>query len=162
MTTEGFVRGRELRRLLMGIQVPRAAAVLPASTVSTPYWTVAGGLVYVTSIIGICTAAGDGSATTLLFSAVPTVGAANNMCGASASLASAVIGQLVSVDGTAITTALQAGGVTTGGNIGGMAKPIVVGIGTINALTANTNATLAYRWLLTYVPLDDGAYIVAA
>lgn len=159
MTSEAFLTGREQRRLLLGRQVPRASAVLPATTVSTPYWTVSGGLIYVTSLIGICTAAGDGTATTLLFSAVPTVGAANNMCGASASLASAVIGQLVSVDGTAITTALQAGGVTTGGNIGGMAKPIVVGIGTINAVTANTNATLAYRWLLTYIPMDDGAYV---
>lgn len=156
-----FLLGKANRRML-GVAVPRAAAVLPETTVSTPYWTVAGGLVLITSLVGICTAAGDATATTLLFSAVPTVGAANNMCGASASLASAVIGQLVSVDGTAITTALQAGGVTTGGNIGGMAKPIVVGIGTIDAVTANTNATLAYRWLLFYVPLDEGASVVAA
>ena len=149
------------RQIQIGNQVPRAAAVLPATATSTPYWTVSGGLVWVTSLVGICTAAGDATATTLLFSAVPTVGAANNMCGASASLASAVVGQLLSLDGTAITTALQAGGVTTGGNIGGAKKPVVVGVGTINAVTANTNATLAYRWLLTYVPLDDGAYVAA-
>lgn len=155
-------RNTAMREVQQGFRVKRNAAVLPATTVSTPYFTVAGGLVYVTSLVGICTAAGDGTATTLLFSAVPTVGAANNMCGASASLASAVIGVLVSVDGTAITTALQATGVTVGGNIGGMAKPIVVGIGTINAVTANTNATLAFRWILTYIPLDDGASIVAA
>ena len=41
-------------------------------------------------------------------------------------------------------------------------KPIIVGIGTINMVTANTNATLALRWLLTYIPLDDGASVVAA
>ena len=156
------ITGLAARIQLLGITVPRTAAVLPATATTTPYFTVAGGLVYITSLIGICTAAGDATATTLLFSAVPTVGAANNMCGASATLASAVIGQLVSVDGTAITTALQAGGVTTGGNIGGMAKPIVVGIGTIDAVTANTNATLAYRWRLTYIPIDDGASVVAA
>jgi hypothetical protein len=156
-----YLQGRSLQRI-RGINVPRAAAVVPASTVSTPYWTVAGGLVLVTSLIGIVTAAGDSTATTLLFSAVPTVGAANNMCGASASMASAAIGCLVSVDGTAITTAMQSSGVTAGGNIGGMAKPIVVGIGTINMVTANTNATLALRWLLTYIPLDDGASVVAA
>lgn len=154
--------GIAMRQVVYGISVPRAAAVLPATATSTPYFTVAGGLVWVTGLIGICTAAGDATATTLLFSAVPTVGAANNMCGASASLASAVIGQLVALDGTAITTALQAGGVTTGGNIGGMAKPIIVGIGTINAVTANTNASLAYRWILMYVPIDDGASITVA
>jgi hypothetical protein len=84
------------------------------------------------------------------------------MCGASASLASAVIGNLVSLDGTAITTALQAAGVTVGGNIGGCKKPVVVGVGTIDCVTANTNATLAYRWLLTYVPIDDAAFVSVA
>lgn len=158
--TQQYLQGRALSRL-RGIAVPRAAAVLPATATTTPYWRVSGGLVLITGIYGICTAAGDATATTLLFSAVPTVGAANNMCGASASLASAVIGNLLSIDGTAITTALQAGGVTTGGNIGGMAKPIMVGIGTIDAVTANTNATLAYRWILHYMPLDDGAAVVA-
>lgn len=157
-----YQAGIDVRLLRLGIRVPRAAAVLPATATTTPYFTVAGGLVQVTCLVGICTAAGDATATTLLFSAVPTVGAANNMCGASASLASAVIGNLVSVDGTAITTALQASAAAAGGNIGGMAKPIVVGIGTIDAVTALTNATLAYRWILTYVPLDDGASIVAA
>lgn len=156
-----FASGLALRSLFLGQSVPRAAAVLPATATTTPYWRVSGGLVYITSLVGICTAAGDATATTLLFSAVPTVGAANNMCGASASLASAVIGQLVSVDGTAITTALQASAAAAGGNIGGMVKPIVVGIGTIDAVTANTNATLAYRWLLTYIPLDAGAAVAA-
>ena len=162
MTSEAFLQGKELRRLLFGRQVLRAAAVLPATATSTPYFTVVGGYVLVTGLIGVCTAAGDATATTLLFSAVPTVGAANNMCGASASLASAVIGNIVSVDGTAITTALQASAVAAGGNIGGMVKPIVVAPGTINAVTANTNATLAYKWYLTYIPLDDGAYVTAA
>ncbi len=160
MTT--IIQASAYRSLLQGIQVKRAAAILPATATSTPYFTVAGGLVWITSLVGICTAAGDATATTLLFSAVPTVGAANNMCGASASLASAAIGQLVSLDGTAITTALQASAVAAGGNIGGCAKPVLVGIGTINAVTANTNATLAYRWLLTYVPADTGASVVAA
>jgi len=159
---DALKKGAGLRQLVLGTLVQRAAAVLPASGVSTPYFTVSGGLVAITSLVGICTAAGDATGTTLLFSAVPTVGAANNMCGASASLASAVIGQLVSIDGTAITTALQATGVTVGGNIGMMTKYITVGIGTINAVTANTNATLAYRWLLTYVPQDDFGVVTAA
>ncbi len=157
-----LLRGKSLRMLKKGPQVARPSAVLPASATTTPYFTVSGGLVYVTSLIGICTAAGDATATTVLFSAVPTVGAANNMCGASASLASAVIGNLLSLDGTAITTALQASAAAAGGNIGGCKKPVVVGIGTIDCVTANTNATLAYRWLLTYIPVDDGAFVVVA
>jgi len=161
MPNQGQI-GIATRQVVYGVTVPRAAAVLPATATTTPYWTVAGGLVWVTGLVGICTAAGDATATTLLFEAVPTVGAKNNMCGASASLASMVIGGLVSLDGTAITTALQASGVTVGGNIGGQAKPVMVGVGTINALTANTNATLAFRFVLMYVPIDDGASIAAA
>lgn len=161
MTSEAFIGGKELRRLLFGTRVARASAVLPATGVSTPYFSVSNGAVLITSLIGICTAAADASATTLLFSAVPTLGAANNMCAVSASLASMVVGGVVSLDGTSITTALQATAPAAGGNIGGMAKPVVVQPGTINALTAITNTTLAFRWVLTYVPLDDGAYVTA-
>lgn len=159
---DALKKGAGLRQLVLGTLVQRAAAILPASGVSTPYFVVSGGLVCVTSLIGICTAAGDATATTILFSAVPTVGAANNMCGASASLASAVIGNLVSLDGTSITTALQAAAPAAGGNIGGCKKPVAVGVGTIDCVTANTNATLAYRWLLTFIPIDDGAFVVVA
>lgn len=151
-----------VREFVLGLQVPRPSAILPASGVSTPFFTVSGGLIYVTSLIGICTAAGDATATTLKFSAVPSVGAANDMCGASASLASAVIGTIVSVDGTAITIALQSSGPTATGNIGGMAKCIAVAPGTINCVTANTNGTLAFQWYLSYIPLDGGVGVVTS
>jgi hypothetical protein len=46
--------------------------------------------------------------------------------------------------------------------VGAMKKRIIVAPGTIDILTANTNATGACKWALTYIPLDDGAYVVAA
>lgn len=153
-----YLQGRSLQRLL-GVSVPRAAAAMPANGVSTPYWTVAGGLVLVTSLVGIVTTVFEANATTLLFSAVPTTGTATNMCGASASLSGKEVGGLLSVDGTAITTALQS---TNAGDIGLMTKPIVVSPGTINALTAVAENTGACRWLLTYIPLEEGASVVAA
>jgi len=154
-----FIAGKAQRQLLLGLQVARAAAAMPANGVSTPYFTVAGGRVIITSFVGVVTTVFEANATTLLFSAVPTVGTATNMCAASASLASKEVGGLFSIDGTAITTALQS---TNAGNVGLMTKWIVVAAGTINALTAVAENTGAASWKLTYIPLDDGASVVAA
>lgn len=153
-----YSQGRAVQRL-MGVSAPRAAAAMPANGVSTPYWTVAGGLVLITSLVGIVTTIFEGNATTLKFSAVPTAGTAVDMCGASASLSGKEVGGLLSVDGAAITTALQS---TNAGDVGLMSKPIVVNIGTINAVTATAENTGACRWLLTYIPLEDGASVVVA
>src|SRR3990172_3669662 len=101
------IKGRSMRKLLLGEQVSRAAAVLPASATTTPYFTVTGGRVIITSLVGVLTAINDGAATTLKFSAVPTVGTATNMSAVSGSLANAEIGCLLSLDGV-IATALQA------------------------------------------------------
>jgi hypothetical protein len=73
-----------------------------------------------------------------------------------------VIGGLVSLDGTASTTPLQASAPAAGGNIGGLAKYIAVAPGTIDAVTANTNATLAFRFLLSYIPLEGGNGVVTS
>ena len=149
-----------MRKLLLGEQVLRATAVLPASTVSTPYFNVVGGRVMITSLIGEFTTAMDATATTLKFSAVPTVGTANNMSAVSAALTSAEIGTLLSLDGV-IATALQAGPANSG-SVGGMTKPQIVAKGTIDAVTATATAPGSAKWALTYIPIDEGAYVTAA
>src|SRR3990167_6637784 len=101
-------KGAAVRHSTLGIQVLRATAVLPASATTTPYFTVTGGRVMITSLVGEFTTAMDAGSTTLKFSAVPTVGKANNMCAVSAALTSAEIGALLSLDGV-IATALQVG-----------------------------------------------------
>ena len=154
------VKGRSLRKLLLGEQISRAAAVLPASGVSTPYFTVTGGRVIITSLVGVITAVNDAQLTTLKFSAVPTTGTATNMSAVSASLASAEIGCLLSLDGV-IATALQATPAASGA-VGLMTKSQVVAKGTIDAVTATATSPATASWKLTYIPLDDGAYVTAA
>ncbi|HLF79643.1 MAG TPA: hypothetical protein VJB57_19350 [Dehalococcoidia bacterium] len=154
------IKGRSMRKLLLGEQVLRATAVLPASATTTPYFTVTGGRVMITSLIGEFTTAMDATATTLKFSAVPTVGTANNMCAVSAALTSAEIGALLSLDGV-IATALQVG-VANSGSVGGMTKPQIVAAGTIDAVTATATAPGSAKWALTYIPIDEGAYVTAA
>lgn len=153
------IKGRSQRKLLFGEQVERAAALFPANGVTTPYFTVTGGRVIITSLIGEVTTVCQGNATTVKFSAVPTVGTATDICGASASISGKEVGGLFSVDGTAITTALQS---TNAGNVGGMTKPVIVAAGTIDMVTAVAENTGGTKWSLTYVPLDEGAYVTAA
>jgi len=159
MTAPNATTLRAYRELALGVRVNRASAILPASTVSTPYWTVAGGRILITCLIGEVTVLFDATATTVLFSAVPTVGTATNICGASASTANKEVGGFFCLDGTAITTALQS---TNAGNGGGaVMRPVLVAVGTIDCVTANTNVGAA-KWTLYYLPFDDGATVVAA
>ncbi len=154
------IKGRSMRKLLLGEQVLRATATLPATGVTTPYFTVTGGRVIITSLVGVFTTAMDATATTLKFSAVPTVGTANNMSAVSAAMTSAEIGALLSLDGV-IATALQVG-VANSGSVGLMTKHQVVAAGTIDAVTATATAPGKAKWALTYIPLDEGAYVEAA
>ena len=152
--------GKAIRETNLGIHVVRAAALMPANGVSTPYFTVAGGRVMITSLIGIVTTGFQANATTLKFSAVPTTGTANNMSAVSAALTSAEIGALFSLDGV-IATALQVA-VANSGAVGGMTKPSIVGIGTIDAVTATAENTGGASWELIYIPITEGATVVAA
>ena len=154
-----LIKGRDLRAMELGIQVVRAAAVLPASTVTTPYFTVVGGRIILTSLMGVVTAINDGAATTLRFQAVATTGNLTFMSAASASLINAEIGGMLALDGV-VATALQYVTLTSG-SVGAMTKPQIIAIGTIDALTATATAPLAARWTLTYVPYDDGAYVTS-
>ena len=154
-----FVKGRDLRAMELGIQVVRAAAVLPAQTVTTPYFTVVGGRIILTSLNGIVTAINDGQATTLRFQAVPSVGNLSFMSAVSASLINAEIGAMLSLDGV-VATALQYAAANSGG-VGAMTKYQVIQVGTIDALTATATAPLTARWTMTYVPYDDGAYVTS-
>lgn len=152
------IKGRSQRRLLLGEQVSKGATAMPANGVVTPYFTVTGGRVMITSFLGVVTTIFEANATTLLFRATPTAGTATNICGASASLSSKEVGGHLSIDGAAITTALQS---TNAGNVGAMSKPVVVSAGTIDALTATAENLGAASWKLTYVPIDEGAYVTA-
>jgi len=150
--------GLALRKLALGFAVHRASAILPATTVQTPYWTVIGGRILLTGLYGIVTVLFDATATTVKFVANPTVGTDGDLCGASASTANKEVGALFALVGTALTTALAT---TNAASLGMAAAPLQVGIGTIDCLTANTNVGAA-RWTLLYVPIDDGAYVEVA
>ena len=155
------IKGVSIRKQLFGRKVDRATALLPAVAASTPLFTVSGGRVMVTSVVGQFTTAHDAVATTAKLSAVPTVGTANNMSAVSASLTSSEIGALLSLDGV-IATGLQAS-VSTSGAIPLMTKRQIVNTGTIDLVTGTTvTAPGSVKWSMTYIPIDEGASVAAA
>jgi hypothetical protein len=150
-----LIQGSQIRQIGLGTRVERATSGLPASTTAALF-TVAGGKVLITSIVGTVTTAVQAQATTYKLRATPTVGAVNDLSG-TVDLNAAAAGALIGITGLAGDAAV----LSTGGGVSNLRNPIVVNTGTIGATTVATS-TGAIQWTLTYVPVDDGASVVAA
>jgi hypothetical protein len=138
-----------------GQRVTRATGTLPATATGTLF-TVAGGAVMITSIVGIVTTAIQAQVTAVKLVATPTVGAVNDLS-ATVDLNALAAGGLISAQGLAADALIK----STGGGISNLRNPILVNTGAIGLNTAATS-TGSIRWILTYVPLEDGATVVAA
>ena len=153
-----FVKGYQLRELLFGVQVTKAAQALPQSATSTLY-TVSGGSVLVTSLFGVVSGTAIGATvTTLALGTVPTTGTASSTGIATATaITSKEIGTWVAPQAASGV----AGALVVGGNSGAAPYPptaFVVPAGTIT-WTTSASDTGKMAWYLTYVPLDTGASV---
>lgn len=151
-----LIAASSYRTLREGPAVFRATAVLP-QTAQTPIFTVAGGLVLITKFIGVVTTVVQAQATTAQLIATPTTGTAVNLSNATADLNAAQVGATLTLPATLGGTAL----VSNAGAAAFLAAQLVVQTGTIDFKTV-ASSTGAMRFIITYVPLDDGASIVAA
>lgn len=146
-----------VRLAMFGGKVDRTAATLPA-TAQTPYFTVAGGRVLITAMIGEVTTAVQAQATTVQLIATPTSGTAVNLSNATGDVNAKEVGATI-----ALATTL--GGTLVVNNAGATVLPLVNGFvvrtGTIDFKTGATS-TGATKWSLFYVPIDAGATVVAA
>lgn len=144
-------------KMLLGFRVDRALATLP-QTAQTPYFTVSTGKVLITNILGIVTTAIQAQATTVQLIATPTSGTAVNLSNATGDINGKEVGSTI-----ALATTL--GGTLVVGNAGANVLPMsnyfVVSPGTIDFKTG-ASSTGATRWVLSYIPLDAGAKVVAA
>lgn len=146
------VAGKSLRTLIYGTRVFRAAAVLPATGNQTIFTV--NGRVILTGLIGEVTTVMTATATNLKATTVSTVGSvATDLC-ANTLVTSLAVGNLFGVSGAAATAA------TIGSSIN-QSNEQFVQPGIIRITTDATN-TGAMTWTALYVPLDDGANIVAA
>lgn len=148
--------GSQLRTLLLGTKVDRATGTLPASTTGSLF-TVTGGRVLVTSIVGRVTTGIQAQANAIKLVATPSgSGAVNDLSGTVESNGLAA-GGLLSITGLAGDAMVK----STGGGVSTLRNSVIVAAGAIGLNTAATN-TGSVEWSLTYIPLDDGASVAAA
>lgn len=149
-----MIQGDQLRTITEGLQVSRATAAITG--VSTKgLFTVSGGLILVTSFVGVVTTAIQAQATLTKIVATPTTGTVNDLS-ATVDLTGAIVGALIGITGLAGDATV----VSTGGGVSNLRNPVAVNIGTIGVNTA-ASSTGSIRWVMTYVPLENGASVVA-
>jgi hypothetical protein len=146
------ISGKAQLRNNFGKKIERAAQVLPA-TGNTTIFNVTGGRVIIVALVGEVTTVMSATATNLKLTAVGTVSTvATDLC-ANTAVTSLAVGNLFAP--TAIGSAAQTGSAVSLNN------ETAVPVGIIRITTDATN-TGAMKWAITYVPLDDGAFVTAA
>lgn len=151
-----FNQGAQIRLIEYGFQVTKTALALPQSATATLF-TVTGGRVIVTSLIGTVSTAIQNQACTLALGTVPTTGTA-----ASTGIATAT--SIINLEaGTHVYLPQTKGALTVNANAGAAAQMFagaayVVSAGTVSWTTSASN-TGAMSWALTYIPLDTGAAV---
>jgi len=138
---------------VLGVRVDRAVSTHLAAV--TPYFTISGGPVLLTGLVGTVVTEAVG-VTNFHWETLPTAGAVEPLC-ALLDVDPAVIGSLLTITGVgsdAMTYNASATGLAT------MTANPILSIGALNAeIAAASGAT---SWSLWYVPLAVGATVVAA
>lgn len=150
--------GDAFRKALFGLAVERATAALPQTTQSALF-TVTGGRVLVTSIVGEVTTVIQTQADNTKLQFDPTdAGATQDLC-AVLDITADAVGTMYSITGTPATAMGDALNFMSADKM--LARGMVLKPGSIllNCAASNTGQV---KWDLTYVPLDTGAAVAAA
>ncbi|MEV5957297.1 hypothetical protein AB0M11_26610 [Streptomyces sp. NPDC051987] len=156
MTT--LIKNQDVRTISGGILVSRTTNTLPASATGNIF-VVSGGRILVRGLVGEVTTAVQNQACTLALGTAPTVGTGSTTAlGTATSIIAAPIGTHMAANpggATVVDLSTQAGVLIS------TAALFVVNAGNITITTSATN-TGSVKWDLIYVPLDNGAQVVAA
>ena len=153
-----LIQGDQLRSLLCGVKVQRATAALPQTSTSTLF-TVSGGKVLITSLIGEVTTVIQTQADNTKLTFDPTdAGATQDLC-AVLDITADAVGTMYSITGTPATAMQDALNFLPSSKV--PAQPIVLKPGSILLDCAASN-TGSVKWDLCYIPLDNGASVAAA
>lgn len=135
--------------------ITNAAATL---VTGTTIFTIAGGPIEILSLVARCVTGNDATGSTLQWSADPTDGAAVTFSGASVSLASALAGAMVVLQGTTLATApvVNASGVGLGQ---GTTQGIVVGAGVITTTVGVGSTTGTWMHHMRFRALANGVTV---
>lgn len=152
-----IIQGSQIRAILLGTKVDRADATIPQTAAQNIY-TITGGRILVTALVGQVGTAIGSTATTLKVTSTPTSGTAVDIATATA-ITSQEAGSILTLPLTAKSGLVvnNAGG---GGQLPGHA-PYVIPAGTLS-VTTSASTTGSLKWSLVYIALDDGASVAAA
>lgn len=136
------------RKAILGSVVTKSTGTLTNATI--PLFTIAGGLIAVTSIVGRVTTAIT-VANTYKLQHNPTAGTTKDLCtGADIGTTDTVVGEIfVPKIGTSLAVGAAA-----------WTDPVLLETGQIESVSSGTDG--AIKWYVAWVPIDDGATLVAA
>jgi len=157
MPNQNFQGRDALAQVQLGIRVDRPTATLPQGTAGSIF-TITGGKVLMTGIIGeVTTAIGGANATKLIANPTVATAADTDLC-AAVDINTCDIGDLLSITGTPADglLAAHAGAVQMLGPTGVVLQTGALQLHCVGSTTGNI------KWSLWYVPLDTGAYVTAA
>lgn len=146
-----FIQGDQLRAIQLGTLAFKSTGTLAATTI--PLFTIAGGLVAVTSIVGRVTTAIT-VANSYKLQHNPTAGTTKDLC------AAADIGTTDTALGEVFVLTGLASDAIAIGSKGVKAPYTLLETGDIESVSAGTDGVI--KWYVTWVPIDIGATLVAA
>ena len=152
-----IIQPTQLRTMLYGISVSRSTPDTLPATAAQNIFTIAGGRVVVTSLVGQVTTAIQNQACTVKLTSTPTTGTALDITSATA-ITNKEAGSLITLPltlGGALNVQVAGAGEVPG------ALGFLLPIGTLSYTTSATN-TGAIKWDITYVPYDTGASVALA
>lgn len=153
-----FIKGTQQRQMVLGTRISKDTGTLTNATKTL--FTVAGGECLITAMYGLVTVSVT-VANTYYLKLAPTAGQTAQLC------TSLDIGTTDTTAGGLLTFGASTASVppalmSSSTAAGGYGQPLsaVVTSGSIQQVSAGTDGKIT--WVLTYVPLTDGASIVAA
>jgi hypothetical protein len=148
-----IIQGNDLRTLTLGQRAEKSTGTLAATTISL--FTVAGGVVAITSLYGEVTTAIT-VANSYKLQANPTTGTTKDLCAATdIGTTDTPAGSLLGFQGLTGDSILQGPGA-----VPMLKQPIAINTGVIESVSAGTDGVIL--WVVTWVPLTSGATLVAA
>lgn len=127
------------------------ATMVNGSTIFT-----ASGKVAILQLFSQCVTANGATASTLQYSITPTGLSASTISGASSSLANAIVGTTVNLDGTALSTAPT---VLPNATALSTIRAIVFHAGVLTIVVGVGSTTGTWKHYMRYRPIEPGAYV---
>lgn len=139
-----------------GLVLPRVATTIPQNGVKSLY-IISGGVIEIIGLFGVVTTVIAGGANNTKFQFKPTGQTAIDLCAvADIGTAPLAVGQLIGVVGPVATA------MSTGWGVPGATSGFRAGPGTIDLNCVQAAGTGAFRFVLTYLSRDPGAFVALA